>query len=100
MVVRFRVSGLGGGGVLAYGRKGGRGEAGYGGDGGVVGGVFAPVFSLARSETGLAAIANLLELGVDAVGLVEFDADFGRCPLTIGTREDVGGEGRGGGIWA
>lgn len=92
MVVRAR-RGLGSGGVFSYGRQGGRCQAGQGG-GRVVGGILAPFLALAGGEADLTAVADLLELSVDAIGLVEFDADLSGGPLAVGAGEDVGGEGR------
>lgn len=39
-----------------------------------------------------------MELRVDAVGLVELDADFCGAPLAVGAGEGVGSAGRGGGV--
>lgn len=98
VVVRFG-GGLGGGSVFAYGWEGGRGQGGCGG-GRAVGGIFAAVFALAGGEAGLATVADLLELGVDTVGLVEFDADFSGVPLAVGAGENIGGKRGGRSIWA
>lgn len=85
MVLWIRSS-LDGGGVFSYRRKGGRGQAGQrGGGSGVGGNVFTSVFAFTRSEAGLAAVADLLQLSVNTVGLVEFDTDLKRRPLAIGT---------------
>jgi hypothetical protein len=47
-------------------------------------GFFAAVFALLGSYSRVSAIAQLLELGVDAVWLVELDPDLGAAPVAVG----------------
>lgn len=38
----------------------------------------------------MAAVVDFLQLRVDAVWLVELDADFGATPVAVGAGEDIG----------
>lgn len=83
--------GLSRGRLLADGRECGGGKRGADANGAGVGrrAILAAVLALPQCEAGLAAISELLQLGVDAVGLVELDADLGGGPLAVGAGQDV-----------